>query len=64
MKKVYVLGAGFAAQAGVPTLNKFFSKVREKKDRTDKYELRKVCLEIEKRYPILFMEIGTDNLAV
>ena len=24
-------------------------------------ELRKVCLEIEKRYPILFVEIGTDN---
>jgi len=24
-------------------------------------ELRKVCLEIEKRYPILFLEIGTDN---
>lgn len=37
MKKVYVLGTGFSVQGGIPTLAKFFSKVKEKKDKVDAY---------------------------
>lgn len=37
-KRVYVLGAGFTAQAGLPTLSNFFRQVKEKKNRTDTYE--------------------------
>ena len=59
MKKVYVLGAGFSAQADLPILSDFFNKVENKKDKTDRYEGKEIEKETFER--VLKLKLGKDK---